>query len=972
MPPDIFISYRIADTLSQAGRLHQSLETYFGAGTAFYDKNSLKPGMKWPKELEEKVKQAKVVLMLYGNGDKWLGVKEFGLRRIDDPSDWVRREIETAIEGHKLLIPVLLQNAQLPPKGALPPSLHPLLDCQKREIREAEWGNDLMPLLQEIEKLVPRHRVTESAPPPLDPLENLPLPAPPAYPPPEFPYKGLTWFTDADARIFFGREEEIAELYKTKLEDSYKHIVLFYGQSGAGKSSLLHAGLFPRLIQQGWAPTYRRCYMDGSTAAIVEKYIEELQVAQPERPLLILDQLEEVFTQPQALATDEASQLPGLLRRLLDAAPNLRILLSFREDYLSPVTDTLRKGGIPFLEQRLRVMQEAGLQRAVAGIPGGELKNHYRDLSFSGKGDDLPERIARDLCAYEDSRSNAGPLLQFVLRKMWDEVAAHESPVFSWALYQKHRHHSVAALLQSQVEALRATHAAAVESGLVWDVLREFVTRENTAGQHTLQYLAERYEHLPANEITALCQALRDHYLLSTFANEDGLSCYRLAHDALAPVILALFTESSAPGQRARLILESKLKGAGIPLLSDVLFSRMDLEIIRQGRPGMYALLEEWEIAIQMAEHLYETERKKDEQQRRDIANFYWREAKKHLYELHYEKAYFSIAQALSLDSLHDKLATVLMEIAFVEAEGGNRKLVFDCIARLREISGKELPTDHLEPLQGAAFADGVHAVLETLHLEYLRDNLRVRYYPDMAPVPGGRFVMEEGKDAHEVSLSGFSLAQVPTTWEQFYLFCIATERLLPDAPQWGIAADNPVVNVSWYDAVEYANWLSGRFGLEKAISKNSKDQFEVYLKAGYRLPTEAEWEYAARGGEQGVKDGFEYAGSNDIDEVAWYDENSAKPDGIQRTRGVYNTKKTNQLGIFHLSGNAWEWCWDWYGSYPSVPQADPVGPGKGSRRVLRGSSWSDFAEHCRVSYRDFDDPDYRSVDVGFRVVLFP
>lgn len=258
-----------------------------------------------------------------------------------------------------------------------------------------------------------------------------------------------------------------------------------------------------------------------------------------------------------------------------------------------------------------------------------------------------------------------------------------------------------------------------------------------------------------------------------------------------------------------------------------------------------------------------------------------------------------------------------------------------------------------------------------------MRDNLRRRYFPDMVPVPGGRFILigkedefieEEGEEADHVTLSEFSMARVPTTWEQFYIFCIAIGRSLPGSPAWGRAADNPVVNVSWYDAVEYANWLSRRFGLEEAISKNSKDQFEVYLKAGYRLPTEAEWEYAACGGEQGAKEDFEYSGSNDIDEVAWYDGNSAKPDGIRRTRGVYHTKKPNQLGIFHLSGSVWEWCWD-RRDFLS-PQADPVGPEWPSYRVLHGGSWRDDAGRCSVPDRDINHPGYCHNDCGFRVAL--
>ncbi|MBK8193526.1 MAG: toll/interleukin-1 receptor domain-containing protein [Lewinellaceae bacterium] len=158
--PSIFISYRIDDSLTQAGRLHLSLEKEFGTGTVFYDKNSLKPGMKWPDELEQQVKAAKIVLVLTANKTKWLGVDEEGTRRIDDPEDWVRKEVITALsDSQKLVIPVLFNNAQLP--QSLDAPLQPLLRCQAKQIREAHWDDDLLPLLT----ILRQHLNFEKAPP---------------------------------------------------------------------------------------------------------------------------------------------------------------------------------------------------------------------------------------------------------------------------------------------------------------------------------------------------------------------------------------------------------------------------------------------------------------------------------------------------------------------------------------------------------------------------------------------------------------------------------------------------------------------------------------------------------------------------------------------------------------------------------------------------------------------------------------
>lgn len=152
--PSVFISYRIDDTLTQAGRLHQSLEAKLGKGTVFYDKTCIEAGMKWDEVLEEKVGAAQVILVLYKEGKKWLGVDDFGQRRMDNSKDWVRREVETGLFQRKVVIPVLINEAKLPPEAALPEALRPLLKCQGLPIREAFWDNDLVPLMAQIEKAI--------------------------------------------------------------------------------------------------------------------------------------------------------------------------------------------------------------------------------------------------------------------------------------------------------------------------------------------------------------------------------------------------------------------------------------------------------------------------------------------------------------------------------------------------------------------------------------------------------------------------------------------------------------------------------------------------------------------------------------------------------------------------------------------------------------------------------------------------
>ena len=183
-------------------------------------------------------------------------------------------------------------------------------------------------------------------------------------------------------------------------------------------------------------------------------------------------------------------------------------------------------------------------------------------------------------------------------------------------------------------------------------------------------------------------------------------------------------------------------------------------------------------------------------------------------------------------------------------------------------------------------------------------------------------------------------------------------EAVMGENPSLFKGPDRPVEQVSWFDAVAFCNELSKQEGMRPAYRVQGESVTWDRDADGYRLPTEAEWEYAARGGEEHV-----YSGSNDPKAVGWYPSNSGR--GTHEVGG----KLANSYGLYDMSSNVWEWAWDCYGDYPSGTVTDPTGPSTGSSRVLRGGSWLSDARGVRVARRVNRAPGYRNNTLGFRLV---
>lgn len=277
---------------------------------------------------------------------------------------------------------------------------------------------------------------------------------------------------------------------------------------------------------------------------------------------------------------------------------------------------------------------------------------------------------------------------------------------------------------------------------------------------------------------------------------------------------------------------------------------------------------------------------------------------------------------------------------------------------------------------------------------------------PEMVLVEGGNFQMGNSGSAspkgdpderpvHNVTVKSFYISKYELTVKEYKQFIAEKESAtdfsnlrnhkMPSAPDstwlaehpdtkkhypmptqkwWGWGEDLPMFHITWYDAVSFCNWLSAKEGLQKCYSMNADGGIEVDInKNGYRLPTEAEWEYAARGGNKSKK--TLYSGSSSPSSVCWYDETTA----LKGPKKV-GTKAPNELGIYDMCGNVWEWCSDFYAKdyYAKCPKSNPINLNISPYRVIRGGSWHYNADYATLTSRDGPEPQYTNYNYGMRL----
>ncbi|NUM78266.1 DUF1566 domain-containing protein, partial [candidate division KSB1 bacterium] len=433
---------------------------------------------------------------------------------------------------------------------------------------------------------------------------------------PEQPFIGLEYFKQQHAAIFFGRGAEIRQLYNYLT--GIHPIILFYGESGVGKSSLLDAGLLPRLehdytVQyarrdpaRGLTGTLRQALQAAGAATVEPAALLEAWCGvetKTNRPLIvILDQAEETFTQPLKNNPEAGREMEIFLAALKGVfdhpsqRPRGKLILSYRKEYHPEIQAAFQSFSLPHAPMFLQQLDRKGIIEAVEGLTHSAhtREKYHLEIAESERGD-LAETIATDLLA--DQKSALAPVLQMILTKLWLAAVQEDphAPRFTLPLYQQLKNAGIAMdeFLQQQMAQLQQWNDEVVSSGLALDLLHAHTTPYGTAGTCSLTELQRAYSHRREILEPLLVECKRLYLLTDGQETQNGFT--RLAHDILAPVIMREYQNSDKPGQRARRILSSKLANyrADEALLDDA-----DLKTVENGCVGMRQLTEDEQSLI--------------------------------------------------------------------------------------------------------------------------------------------------------------------------------------------------------------------------------------------------------------------------------------------------------------------------------------------------------------------------------------
>ena len=389
---------------------------------------------------------------------------------------------------------------------------------------------------------------------------------------PQSPFLNLARFEYCHAPVFFGRGSEIRDVFRKVTSPAVPPLILLFGKSGVGKSSILEAGVQPRLAAAGYdistqrrdrniglTETLLRCFEPEGIGLSLNEAWHAREGSLGKRTIAIVDQVEEVFTQPNG---DLPGELTEFLVAIRDAfkdraqRPQGKVILSFRSEWLAEIEDVCLELRIPHTKVCLERLSHSGVAEAVSSASQDSALVQRYGLSIDPE---LSSMIADDLL--EDPETPVAPTLQVLLTKMWNIAEAQQPgrPHFSVQLYQdlKRRGILLDDFLDEQIELIRSRHPADVDSGLLLDLLARHTTDLGTAKQQSVPELNRIYAHCQSR-IDDVLQSCEDQYLLSSIRTRNEEKRTRLTHDTLAKHVRVRYEKSDLPGQRARRILDNR------------------------------------------------------------------------------------------------------------------------------------------------------------------------------------------------------------------------------------------------------------------------------------------------------------------------------------------------------------------------------------------------------------------------------
>ncbi len=820
--------------------------------------------------------------------------------------------------------------------------------CERRGIEVVEA--DATAFLEALAgQLAARARPVPSIPP--MPVEELTALLP------ERPYKLLDYYEARDAGIFFGRRQETQ--YLTSLIHAHR-LVLLYGASGVGKTSLLLAGAVPRLERA--EPLYQTVYVRAfeDPALVIRRavrrrlpgvelpqlsslldFLDAATHALERTLVIILDQFEEFFIR---LSPELRAAFIAELGALYDAYDlPVKVVLSLREDWLAWVEEIEKRIPEVFrIRMRLLPLTRDQARQAVTA-PVERLGVSYEPA--------LVERLLEDLTLTDQGGTAVmPPQLQLVCSALYDKLEPDERQIPLAAYKQLGGARGV---LQRYLED-ELTRLGGDEQKLARAALEELVTSQGTKAVRTGDELALALGVDASDLEPVLDKLVRARLLRPVEWAEGAEPAYELAHEYLITEI-ALSPEAVARKEAEELLrqgvdnwqrFEAQLSTKAFKLI-DAQRDRLRLDrqaqelmlrcALRHGvSVGLWlGRVEDGEGALALAQQALLAP--EGEPARRSLG---------------------ATASDVGSQRLHALL--VRLTAAWRGARGAERTSASETLWALRPLLPRglrwRLALGRSPRLMRLAALPLVGALVVALLFALMQWGPRFwtpRPKIEWVDVPAGQFLMgsDSGVDRaarsnempqHPVSLDAYRINPTEITNAQYAQCVRATVCEKPGDltryldPNY---ADHPVVYVSWYDARDFCAWMGGR------------------------LPTEAEWEYAARG-----PDGRIYPWGNNpptCERAQFWEcpQQSTLPVG-SRPDGA------SWCGAQDMAGNVWEWVADWYAEYPSTGQPNPTGPEEGLVKVLRGGAWGSLALSMRSAYRDRGTPSYRNYNAGFRCVV--